>query len=327
VEREWVWDAFLMPLRLVDNIAMGHHLHSVAVSRDGTLLYVALDEENCISIVDLASGGIAGRIDLPGRPADIAVSPNGVTAVVVGSQREPQGDRGKAYIIDLRTNEVTATFAAGFNPQSVVFSPEGRFYFICDFSGVADYNPEGGALMAFRAVDHLLIATIPTGDFTYSAAPSPDGNFVYASTTFAQGSLAIVDANIQEVAGYVTGMKGDPSGVAVSPGGTRVYVAALSGAIVNIVDAVNGISTQWVDVAGEPHALTINPDHRELYVAHGSMQVPQVGLMTVIDIDTHQVTQTLEFDGNGYRMTMSRDGSRVYVADTSNSQIVVFAAE
>jgi DNA-binding beta-propeller fold protein YncE len=49
--------------------------------------------------------------------------------------------------------------------------------------------------------------------------------------------------------------------------------------------------------------------------------------MTVIDIDTHQVTQTLEFDGNGYRMTMSRDGSRVYVADTSNSQIVVFAAE
>jgi hypothetical protein len=39
------------------------------------------------------------------------------------------------------------------------------------------------------------------------------------------------------------------------------------------------------------------------------------------------VTQTVEFTGYGYRMAMSRDGSRVYVADTDNSQIVVFAVE
>ncbi len=136
-----------------------------------------------------------------------------------------------------------------------------------------------------------------------------------------------MDANIQEVVGYVTGMKGDPSGVAVSPGGTRVYVTALSSAIVSIVDAVNGVSTEWIDVGIEPHALVINPDHRELYVAHG-FQLPRlVGLVTVIDIDTHQVTQTLEFDGNGYRMAMSRDGSRVYVVDTHHNQIVVLAVE
>jgi len=49
--------------------------------------------------------------------------------------------------------------------------------------------------------------------------------------------------------------------------------------------------------------------------------------VTVIDIDTQQVTQTLEFDGNGYRMAMSRDGSRVYVADTHHNQIVVLAVE
>jgi YVTN family beta-propeller protein len=316
-----------MPLRQVDNIAMGDFLHSVAVSRDGTQLYVAVDGDNCISIVDLATGGIAGRVDLPGSPMDIAVSPNGSTALVVGLQRESMGDRGRAYVIDLRTNRLIAAFAAGFNPQSVVFSPQGTFAYICDFSSDDEITPGGGTVLALRTVDWLLTATIPTGDHTFSAAPSPDGNFLYASTKFASGSLAIVDANIQEVVGYVTGMKGDPSGVAVSPGGTRVYVTALSSAIVSIVDAVNGVSTEWIDVGIEPHALVINPDHRELYVAHG-FQLPRlVGLVTVIDIDTHQVTQTLEFDGNGYRMAMSRDGSRVYVVDTHHNQIVVLAVE
>ena len=105
-----------MPLRMLDTIAMGHHLHSVAVSRDGTQLYVTLDDENCVSIVDLATGGIAGRIDLPGSPHDVAVSPTGSTALVVGHQRVPSGDPGAAYAIDLRTNRLTATFAADSVP-------------------------------------------------------------------------------------------------------------------------------------------------------------------------------------------------------------------
>ena len=129
-----------------------------------------------------------------------------------------------------------------------------------------------------------------------------------------------------EVVGYVTGMKGGPSGVAVTPGGTRVFVTALSSAIVSIVDAVNGVSTEWIDVGIEPHALVINPDHRVSF-AHGFQLPVLVGLVTVIDIDTHQVTQTLEFDGSGNRMAMSRDGSRVYVVDTHHNQIVVLAVE
>jgi DNA-binding beta-propeller fold protein YncE len=158
--------------------------------------------------VDLATGGIAGRIDLPGSPMDIAVSPNGSTALVVGLQREPMGDRGKAYVIDLRTNRLIATFAAGVNPQSVVFSPQGTFAHICDFSSDDENTPCGGTVLALRTVDWLLTATIPTGDHTFSAAPSPDGNFVYASTRFASGSLAIVDANIQDVVGLCDGHEG-----------------------------------------------------------------------------------------------------------------------
>src|SRR5262249_41614575 len=116
---------FGMPLRLIDNIAMGHHLQSVAVSRDGAQLYVGLVDENCISIVDLATGGIAGRVDLPGSPTDVQVSPNGSTALVTALERVVSGERGRAYVIDLRTNRLTADFSAGFNPQTAVFSPQG----------------------------------------------------------------------------------------------------------------------------------------------------------------------------------------------------------
>ena len=87
------------------------------------------------------------------------------------------------------------------------------------------------------------------------------------------------------------------------------------------------MSTESIDVAVDPHALVINPDHGELYVAPGTQHPKQVGLVTVIDLATHRVTQTLEFDGNGYRMTMSRDGTRVYCAETVNGSIVVFAVD
>ena len=317
-----------MPLRLLDTIALGHSLHSFAASRDGSLLYVGLDRDNCISVVDLETGGIQGRIDLPGSPTDVAISPNGSTAVVTALVRELHGDRGYVYVIDLRDGRLTADFRAGFNPQTVSFSPQGSSYYVCEFTGRSDTSPPG-ALRVFRSVDHLLLATLDTGDHSFFAAASPDGNYVYVSTVFAHGSVAIVDANALEVTGFVTGMGGDPAGVAVSPGGTRVYVAANSASRVTIVDAMNGVSTQWVDVSPDPLSVILNPDHAEMYVSHGpqfSSSQP-VSSVSVIDTATHEVIQTAQFDGSGYRMAMSRDGSRIYCMDTEGGAVAVFAVE
>lgn len=83
-----------MPLRLLNAFASGPEVYGIALSRDGTKLYRALSEP-CVDIVELATGGVIGRIDLPGRPSRVTVSPDGRIALVAASKREPDGERGK----------------------------------------------------------------------------------------------------------------------------------------------------------------------------------------------------------------------------------------
>jgi YVTN family beta-propeller protein len=312
-----------MPLRLLNAFASGHNMSGIALSRDGTKIYRALPDEHCVDIVENATGGIIGRIEVPGSPARVEVSPTGHTAIAVGTQREPVGNRGKAYVIDLRTNRLTATIPVGLTPLSAVFSPEGRFAYISSFDR-EEWG--GGSVYVFRTADWLQTATVFVGEWAWQAAVGPDGNYVYVSTEFAGGSLAIVDANTNEVSGYVTGMGGNPRGVAVSAGGTKVYVASFADKYINIVDTATGTAPESIDVGPDPHHLVINPDHNELYVAHNSPMGSQAGLLLVIDLTTHRIQQRIEM-GSAGDMALRRDGTRLYCIDSTNDHICEFAVE
>ena len=311
-----------MPLRLLHTIAVGHRIDDVAINRDGTTLYAPVHWDQRVDILDLPTGGIGGHIDLPGRPNGVTVSPDGRTAIVTATQREPVGDRGRAYVVDLRTNRITATLRLGLTPISAAFSPDGTRAYVCTFDR-EEYD--GGNLYVFRTEDWLLIATVFVGEWARTVDVSPDGSRVYVSCKFARGSLAVVDSDSNELSGYVTGMGGDPNGIAVNPNGILVYVSALSDGYVNIVDTNTGTSTEWIDVGFEPHHLVLNEYRAELYVAHNrQLTVPsQKGLVIVVDLHTHQISQRVEIDAGAGGMALSDDGTRLYcVAD---EQIYVFA--
>lgn len=300
---------------------MGHRLHDVAVNADGTHLFVAPADEHCVHVVDTHTGRTSRAIELPGWPTSVAVSPAGDAAVVACVRA---GQFGKICAVDLPSGQVTATRQTADNPQAVALNPTNGRAYVCNFGPM---KSGGGTLSVFRTTDFMLLATVPVGDYPFCAATSPDGDLVYVSTAFDQGSLAVVDASTNQVSGYITGMGADPSGVAVDPCRTQVYVASLTEGYVTVVDTASGTSSGWIDVALEPYDLVLNTARRELYVCHG-MQLPNnAGLVTVIDVDALQVRQTIGFTGSGYRIAMDRDGRRVYCVDTFNSQIIVFAVE
>lgn len=282
-----------MPLRLLETIPVNYYIRDVALGRGGTVLYAPSGENRRVGCVNVG-GGFTGSFDLPGRPSAIAVSPDERTAMVPATQREPEGDRGKVYVVDLTTHRVTATLPVGNTPASAAFSPDGSRGYISTF----DREEHGGGnVYVFRTEDWLLLATIFVGEYAHSVALSPDGRRLFTSCTFARGSLAIIDTDTNELSGYVTGMGGDPTGVAVNPNGILVYVASLSDKYVNIVDTRTGTSTEWIDVGFDPHTLVINEWRAEMYVAHNRQLPSESGLVTVIDLHTHQVIQRVDVDG------------------------------
>lgn len=312
-----------MPLRLLRVFGSGPEVYGIALSHDGTRLYRALSE-SAVDIVEVASGAVVGRIDLPGRPGGITVSPDGRTALVPATQAEPVGDRGRTYVIDLRTNQVTAALQVGLTPRSATFSPDGTRAYVPSWGSE---QWDGGNLYVFRTEDWLMLPTIFVGEWARQAAVSPDGNRVFVSTEFANGSLAIIDADKNEVSGYVTGMGGNPAGVAVSLNGIQVYVASMADNYVNIVDSNTGTSTEWIDVGIDPTRLVINPYNAELYVGHSPSFPPFDGLIIVVDLATHQITQRVEVPGRAGDLALHPDGTLLYCVDTSNDQICEFAVD
>src|SRR3954454_19901312 len=68
----------LNSLKVVSDIDMGADLiHGLALGRDGKLLFVTVESDHTLRIVDTATGQIKATIKLTGRPNECAVTPDG----------------------------------------------------------------------------------------------------------------------------------------------------------------------------------------------------------------------------------------------------------
>jgi YVTN family beta-propeller protein len=119
-----------------------------------------------------------------------------------------------------------------------------------------------------------------------------------------------------------------PCAVAVTPDGSKVYVASLRDNAVYVFDtATNTIITRIYGMFG-PWDLSVTPDGREVYVANKENPSPGVA---VINTTTNTVETYVRF---GYppdmpynsrlsnRVTVTPDGSKVYVASDSEIYVI-----
>jgi len=126
-----------------------------------------------------------------------------------------------------------------------------------------------------------------------------------------------------------------PAGVAVSPDGSRVYVANTASQNVSVIDSGTNtvISAITIPVSSQssfadPIGVAVSPDGNRVYVtAYGA------GTVSVIDAATNAITSTIAIPCDGCQYTglgrapwglaISSDGSRVYVADAFGASVSV----
>jgi YVTN family beta-propeller protein len=137
----------------------------VALSPDGSRLYVVCEGSGEVAAIDAGSGALSGRVRVGRVPKDIFLSPDGKHAYVANSWSDTISD------IDTGSLEVVRTLPAGFAPNSVVAT--GRFLYAANrFSNdvsVIDLGTgqETGRLLAGRGASYLAL--------------SPDGSRVYCT--------------------------------------------------------------------------------------------------------------------------------------------------
>jgi YVTN family beta-propeller protein len=132
------------------------------------------------------------------------------------------------------------------------------------------------------------------------SAPSPwdvavrDDGAAYFTELFSNG-VGITNTATRTISGFIpTGSL--PTGIAMSPDGTRIYTANQGDNTVTAIDAVNNVVVGTVTIAASPFSVEVSPDNTQLFVGNND------NTMTIVDIASLQITKTVTigFATNGF---------------------------
>jgi uncharacterized repeat protein (TIGR02543 family) len=160
-----------------------------------------------------------------------------------------------------------------------------------------------------------LVAVLLSAASLAMAAP-----FAYVSS-FGQDRVTVVDGANGNIVGTI-GVGAMPQGVAVSPDGTRAYVANFGDGTVSIIDTTaNPLPTQAPAIsvcaapACMPQGVAVNADGTRVYVANGDATI------AVIDATTNTLLPPLvQATGNFGGVVVV--GSRLFVADFGTGNVL-----
>jgi YVTN family beta-propeller protein len=220
-------------------------------------------------------------------------------------------------------------------PVEASFSPDGDHLWVSNYSmfgagfgpeGTDDCTPASGFDRSFlyristatwQVTDIALVGSVPK----YVQA-SPDGRYVLVSN-WCSWDLSIVDTRLmRQVARVPLGRY--PRGIAISPDGSRAYVAVMGSTRVAVVDVRRALSTEtrgralsWIENVGSgPRHLNISPDGRYLYVTLNAD-----GRVAKIDTRRRRVVARVSTGQQPRSAVLSPDGTALFVVNYASSTV------
>ncbi|HUT75607.1 MAG TPA: alkaline phosphatase family protein [Armatimonadota bacterium] len=285
------------------------------------------------------------QVEFPGRPTDLALSPDGRLLAVLNSK--------DLVLIRVRDRAVMQTLplpSGGHGFGGIVWSPDGRSI----FTSASEAQVNRATFAAGVATFGPPIALPGPGPSGYSApgglALSADGATLYVCLS-RNNTLGVVDlasgkltAQIPvgvapygvTLAGgiaYVTNWggrrpaTGEPS---AQTSGTPVLIdpktGATSSGTVSVVDLARGEELTQVEVGLHPCGLALNRDASRLFVANANsdtVSVIDTSARTVVEMIALAPAEALPFGSAPNAVALSPDERTLYVANGGNNAVGV----
>jgi YVTN family beta-propeller protein len=301
-----------------------------ALGQSAGLLLVVNKAEATVSVVDLAEGREIGRVPTGYAPHEVAVSPDGLTAVVTnyGTGTEPGNT---LTVVDLTSLEPVATIDLGdqTRPHGIMWLP-GQ-------DRVAVTTEGNGTLTIVDVAARHVVAAVPTGQrVSHQVSVTPDGTRAFVAN-IGSGSATVIDLeSMSVVRSILTGQGAE--GVAVSPGGGEVWVTNRAENTVTVLDARSLDVLATLPSSDFPIRVVFSPDGTRAMVTNArSAELRVFDVLSREDLMAVPIKapviegreQVIAFEGSPSPIGLlaDPDGRHVYVAAASADAVAVVDLE
>ena len=194
---------------------------------------------------------------------------------------------GDITIIDGSSQQVLATIPVGKRPRGIHASPDGKTLFVA---------VSGSPISGPRHVG--------------PAAPLLDDDDKAKADHTADG-IAIIDLATKKFVRKIPAGT-DPEQFAVSPDGTKLYIANEDAAAISVLDTANGHVEHQIPVTEEPEGVVFTPDGKSVYAT-----CETAGDVFVIDTKQNKSLAHFIVGGRPRNVAFTPDGSRAFIPSES----------
>ena len=256
-----------------------------------------------LTIVDLGAMTPGATLPIGGKPAGIAVCPDGARAYVTS----PEGHF--VSVIDARARRVLKRIAVAGQPFGVAVSPDGRQLYVADMNGreLLEIDPDS------EKTRRVEIGAMPSG-----VAATPDGRFVIAAARD-DNALVVIDAEtFARVATIAVGRH--PYGVTIDARGRRAYTANVESDDVSVIDLAERKLIATAPVGSHPYGVALAKGRA--FVANQYAET-----VSVFDTATLAPLATIKVGEYPESVGVSRDGGTIYVTNWFSNELWSIDAE
>lgn len=294
-------------------------VHADEAAKVKQKLYVTNSAGDDVTIVDVASNKVIGRIEVGPHPHGIAI-PAAQDVVLVTIEG---GKVGELVWIDPVTDKITRRMNIGPAPNQLAVTPDGQFAYI----PASDGNYEVVDLKKAEIVTRIF-----TGGRPHNTLCSADGKRMYLAPMGAPKKVTIVDVATHKPIGEIP-FSNVVRPIALTKDEKRLF-AEVDGLVgIEQADIAARKMTQRVQaeladdlktVASRSHGLGVRPDQKEIWecdVEHGEVHI--------YDITGEKPKQiaTVPIGSRVYWLTFSPDGKTCYVSARSAAAVAVIDTE
>jgi YVTN family beta-propeller protein/VCBS repeat-containing protein len=248
---------------VTSTIQVGRHPSGLAISPDGSAVYVTNFDDYTVSVISTATNTVIATIPVGGQPYRVVVTADGSRALV--ASRNTEYDRpANLSVIDTATNTVVSTVGLGGSyPSAVVANSDGSVIYVTDQTGSYTFVIVGGALEG---------GVYTGGQYPGESTPVSavlDGNTLYVADRYSS-TVKVVDLSANDGIGAITARIGVPDGVEQivrSPDGSYLYVGG--GNTISRLDVATGSVTTVATLTDAGiSGIALSPDGTVLYAAY-----------------------------------------------------------